>query len=126
MIKNPFFKNRGPIALKIIFNSCDLETTKKESKTKVFDVKSLDQCTIRSNYNIWSYLCSRRNLCILMDYRIFINHNTLCLSKLYLNTYQDLLLIISCQQLLLTIEHLPFFYPLQKLHPCISILFHVI
>ena len=47
MIKNPFFKNRGPITLKIIFNSCDLETTKKESKTKVFDVKSLDQCTNR-------------------------------------------------------------------------------
>jgi len=45
MIKNPFFKNKGPITLKIIFNSCDLEATKKESKTKVFDVKSLDQCT---------------------------------------------------------------------------------
>ena len=45
MIKNPFFKNKGPITLKIIFNSCDLKATKKESKTKVFDVKSLDQCT---------------------------------------------------------------------------------
>ena len=45
MIKNPFFKNKGPISLKIIFNSCGLEPTKIESKTKVSDVKSLDQCT---------------------------------------------------------------------------------
>ena len=45
MIKNPFFKNKGPISLKIIFNSCGLELTKKESKTKISDVKSLDLCT---------------------------------------------------------------------------------
>ena len=45
MIKNPFFKNKGPISLKIIFNSCGLEPTKKESKTNVSDVKNLDQCT---------------------------------------------------------------------------------
>ena len=45
MIKNPFFINNGPISFKIIFNLCGIEPTKKESKTKVFDVKSLDQCT---------------------------------------------------------------------------------
>ena len=45
MIKNPFFKNKGPISLKIIFSLCDLKVTKKESKTKVFDVKILDHCT---------------------------------------------------------------------------------
>ena len=47
MMVNPFFKNKGPIPLKTILNSCDIEATKKESKTKVFDVKSLDQCTNR-------------------------------------------------------------------------------
>ena len=45
MIKNPFFKNKGPIPLKIIFNSCGLKTSKEDSRTKIFDVKSLDQCT---------------------------------------------------------------------------------
>ncbi len=45
MSKNPFFKNKGPITLKIIFNSCGLEPAKKDIKTKISDVKSLDQCT---------------------------------------------------------------------------------
>ena len=45
MTKNPFFKNKGPISLKIIFNSCDLDSNKADSKTKIFDVKSLDLCT---------------------------------------------------------------------------------
>ena len=45
MSKNPFFKNKGPITLKIIFNSCGLKPTKEDSKTKISDVKSLDQCT---------------------------------------------------------------------------------
>jgi len=45
MTKNPFFKNKGPISLKIIFNSCDLDSTKEDSKTNISDVKSLDLCT---------------------------------------------------------------------------------
>ena len=45
MINNPFFKNSGPISLKIIFNLFGQVSTKKESKIKVFDVKSLDNCT---------------------------------------------------------------------------------
>ena len=45
MIKNPFFKNKGPISLKIIFNSCGLETTKEDGRIMISDIKSLDQCT---------------------------------------------------------------------------------
>ena len=45
MIKNPFFKNKGPISLKVIFNLCGLETTKEYSRTMISDVKSLDTCT---------------------------------------------------------------------------------
>ncbi len=45
MSKNPFFKNKGPITLKIIFNSCGLEPKKEYSIIKISDVKSLDQCT---------------------------------------------------------------------------------
>ena len=43
MIKNPFFKNRGPITLKIIFNSCDLESTKKGKGATTVDGKMIDE-----------------------------------------------------------------------------------
>ena len=45
MNKNPFFKNKGPISLKIILNLCGIKPIKKDSGTKIFDVKSLDVCT---------------------------------------------------------------------------------
>ena len=45
MNKNPFFKNKGPISLKIILNTCGLQQIKKDATTMIFDVKSLDQCT---------------------------------------------------------------------------------
>ena len=47
MIKNIFFKNKGPISLKIILNLCGLKPTKKGSSAMIYDVKSLDQCTSR-------------------------------------------------------------------------------
>ena len=47
MIKNPFFKNKGPISYKNIFNICGVKPPKKESKINVFDVKSLDECTTK-------------------------------------------------------------------------------
>ena len=47
MTKNPFFKNKGPISYKNIFNICGLKPQKKESKINVFDVKSLDECTTK-------------------------------------------------------------------------------
>ena len=73
MIKNPFFKNKGPISLKIIFDSCGFKTTKEDSRTKVSDVKSLDQCTNNdiSFFHSIKYKeqakCTKAKICITTD-----------------------------------------------------------
>ena len=36
MFKNPFFKNRGPVSLKIIFDTCNLNSNTNDKKIKMW------------------------------------------------------------------------------------------
>ena len=42
MFRNPFFKNRGPVSLKIIFDTCNLNSNTNDKKIKVQDIKNLN------------------------------------------------------------------------------------
>ena len=45
MFKNPFFKNKGPISVKIIFDICNLTPNINDKKIKIQDIKNLDLST---------------------------------------------------------------------------------
>ena len=45
MFKNPFFKNKGPVSLKLIFDTCNLSSNINDKKIKLQDVKNLDLST---------------------------------------------------------------------------------
>ena len=45
MLKNPFFKNKGPISLKFIYSICNVKKNLKDEKIKISDVKNLNECS---------------------------------------------------------------------------------
>ena len=45
MFKNLFFKNKGPVSLKLIFDTCNLSSNINDKKIKLQDVKNLDLST---------------------------------------------------------------------------------
>ena len=45
MFKNIFFKNKGPVPLKLIFDICNLTSNMNDKKIKVQDIKNLDLST---------------------------------------------------------------------------------
>jgi len=45
MFKNPFFKNKGPVSLKLIFDICNLTSNINDKKIKVYDINNLDLST---------------------------------------------------------------------------------
>ena len=47
MFKNPFFKNKGPIKLKLIFSACDLNEEKNKINDLIYDVKNLTDSSIK-------------------------------------------------------------------------------
>ncbi len=42
MFKNPFFKNKGPVSLKLILDTCNLSSNLNDKNIKVEDVKNLN------------------------------------------------------------------------------------
>ena len=45
MFKNPFFENKGPVSLKLIFDVCNLTSNINDKKIKVYDINNLDLST---------------------------------------------------------------------------------
>ena len=45
MFKNPFFENKGPVSLKLIFDICNLTSNINDKKIKVYDINNLDLST---------------------------------------------------------------------------------
>ena len=43
MLKNSFFKNKGPISLNLIFSTCELVSNKKNNNIFISDVKNLNE-----------------------------------------------------------------------------------
>ena len=58
MFKNSFFKNKGPVSLKLIFDTCNLSSNINDKKIKLQDVKNLDLSTnkdITLHFNIHEF-----------------------------------------------------------------------
>ena len=48
MFKNPFFKNKGPISISLIFKVCNFASNTKDNNSKISDVKNLADSTSKN------------------------------------------------------------------------------